>query len=131
MIIFLIYQSSYSHIICCIISDHLCHAPIPGPILLADPNRVSRSETELGRFTCFFFFFITGSKYYIHKQKNYHRSGVHQNVHTYTESHLKIQNCTFTITNQSAEPTCSEPLLVCWPSCMWKIANVLLCTYTD
>ena len=66
----------------------------------------------------FFFFFITESKYHIHIQKNYHRSGDPQNLYTYTESHLHIQNCTFTFTNQSTEPTSSEPLLVCWPSCM-------------
>ena len=72
----------------------------------------------LGLFT--YIFFITESKYYIHIQKNYHRSGVHQNLYIYTESHLHIQNCTFTFTNQSAEPTCSEPLLVCWPNSMRK-----------
>ena len=48
-------------------------------------------------------------------QKNYHRSGVHQNLYTFIESYLQKQNCTFTFTNQSAEPTYSEPLLVCWP----------------
>ena len=86
----------------------------------------------LGLFTCFFFFFfITESKSHIHIQKNYHRSGVHQNLHTYTESHLQIQNCTFTITNQSAKPTCSEPVLVCWPSCMRMFSDVFSCTYTD
>ena len=64
-------------------------------------------------------------------QTNYHRSGVHQNLYPYTESHLQIKNCTFTITNQSAEPTCSEPLLVCWPSNMRKYSDVFSCTYTD
>ena len=64
-------------------------------------------------------------------QKNYHRSGVHQNLYTFTESHLHIQNCTFTFTNQSAEPTCSEPLQVCWPSCMRMLSDVFSCTYTD
>ena len=64
-------------------------------------------------------------------QKNYHRSGVHQNLYTFTESHLQIQNCTFTFTNQSTEPTCSEPLQVCWPSCMRMFSNVFSCTYTD
>ena len=74
---------------------------------------------------------ITKSKYHIHIQKNYHRSGVHQNLYTYTESHFHIQNCTFTFTNQSTEPTCSEPLLVCWPSCMRMFSDVFSCTYTD
>ena len=48
-----------------------------------------------------------------------------------TESHLLIQNCTITFTNQSTEPTCSEPLQVCWPSCMRMFADVFSCTYTD
>ena len=64
-------------------------------------------------------------------QKNYHRSGVHQNLYTITESHLQIHNCTFTFINQSAEPTCSEPLPVCWPSSMRKSSDVFSCTYTD
>ena len=83
-----------------------CHTPIPDPTRLADPNRVSRRETELG---LFFFFksrtctcgygphFITESTYHIHIQKNYHRSGVHQNLYTYTESHLHIQKLYFYI----------------------------------
>ena len=36
-------------------------------------------------------------------QKNYHWSGVHQNLYTFIESHLKIQNYTFTFTNQSTK----------------------------
>ena len=64
-------------------------------------------------------------------QKNYHRSGVYQNLYTFTESHLQIQNYTFTFTNQSTEPTCSEPLQVCWPSSIWKSSDVFSCTYTD
>ena len=64
-------------------------------------------------------------------QKNYHRSGVHQNLYTFTESHLQIQNCTFTFTNQSTEPTCSEPLQECWPNCMLMFLDVFSCTYTD
>ena len=107
-----------------------CHTPIPGPTRLTDPNRIQGARLYTGTLY-FFFFFITESKYHIHIQKNYHRSGVHQNQYTYTESHLQIQNCTFTITNQSAEPTCSEPLLVCWPSCMRKFSDVFCCTYTD
>ena len=51
--------------------------------------------------------------------------------YTFTESHLQLQNCTFTFTNQSTEPTCSEPLLVCWPSSMRKSSDVFSCTYTD
>ena len=70
-------------------------------------------------------------KNHLHIQKNYHRSGVHQNLYTYTESHLHIQNYTFTFTYQSAKPTCSEPLLVSWPSSMRKFSDVFSCTYTD
>ena len=81
----------------------------------SDP--IGGSEPSSGRKTIYWdslpcFFFITESKYHIHIQKNYHRSGVPQNLYTYTESHLHIKNCTFTFTNQSAEPTCSEALLV-------------------
>ena len=31
------------------------------------------------------------TKNHLHIQKNYHRSGVHQNLYTYTKSHLLIQ----------------------------------------
>ena len=45
--------------------------------------------------------------------------------YTYSlESHLHIQNCTLHLHDQSAEPTCSEPLQVCWQSRMWKITVV-------
>ena len=64
-------------------------------------------------------------------QKNYHWSGVYQNLYTFIESHLQIQNCTFTFTNQSTKPTCSEPLQVCWPSCMRMFSDVFSCTYMD
>ena len=121
----------------------LCHTPIPGPARLADPNRFPGRETiywdSLPDFFFHLFFLkpnwylwvwptlIIESKY----QKNYHRSGVHQNLYTFTESYLQIQNCTFTFTNQSTEPTCSEPLQVCWPSCMRMFSDVFSCTYTD
>ena len=77
-----------------------------------------RIRTEFGvrdhilrLFNCFLFFlfFISESKYQIHIQKNYHQSGVHQNLYTYTESHLQIQNCTFTFTNESTKPTVMNP----------------------
>ena len=121
----------------------MCHAPIPGPTRLVDPNRVRGARPYTRTLYLFFFLLnrtgtcgydphlIKESKYHIHIQKNYHRSGVHQNLYTYIESHLQIQNCTFTITNQSAEPTCSEPLQVCWPSCMRILSDVFSCTYTD
>ena len=31
------------------------------------------------------------TKNHLHTQKNYHKSGVHQNLYTYTKSHLFIQ----------------------------------------
>ena len=74
---------------------------------------------------------ITESKYYIQIKRT--TTGVVSiKIYTHiTESHLLIQNCTFTFTIQSTEPTCSEPLQVCWPSCMRMFANVFFCTYTD
>ena len=33
---------------------------------------------------------LCNNKNHLHIQKNYHRSGVHQNLYTYTESHLLI-----------------------------------------
>ena len=83
----------------------------------------------LGLITCFFFF--TESKYHIHIQKNYHWSGVHQNLYTYTESHLHIQKLYFYISKSEHGTYCDEPLLVCWPSCMRKFSDVFSCTYTD
>ena len=47
-------------------------------------------------------------------------------LYTFTESHLQLQNYTFTITNQSTEPTCSEPLQVCWPSSIAEVFRCLL-----
>ena len=74
---------------------------------------------------------ITESKWYI-QFKRTTTEVVSIKIYTHiTESHLFIQNCTFTFTNQSTEPTCSEPLQVCWPSCMRMFADVFSCTYTD
>ena len=120
-----------------------CHTPIPGPTRLAEPNRVRGARLRTGTLYLIFFFLklhsylwvwptsYTRIKILYTNQKNYHQSGVHQNLDTYTESHLQIQNCTFTITNQSTEPTCSELLQVCWPSCTRKSSDVFSCTYTD
>ena len=116
--------------------QHSCHAPNPGPTRSADPNQFPGCETKYWDSLPDFFFktdLVPVGMAHILKQnqKNYHRSGVHQNLYTYTESYLQIQNCTFTITNQSTEPTCSEPLQVCWPSCMRMFADVFSCTYTN
>ena len=76
----------------------ICHAPNPGPTRLADPNRFPGRETQdwdsLPEF--FFFFFLKPNwclwvmahilkqnPNIIYKSKNYHRSGVHQNLDTY------------------------------------------------
>ena len=78
------------------VGDHMSR-----PDSQSDPIGGSESGSEtrdyiLGLFTCFFFSDIGVSKSYdIIKisytyQKNYHRSGVHQNLYTYTESHLLI-----------------------------------------
>ena len=74
---------------------------------------------------------IIESKYHIHIQKNYHRSGVHQNLYTYIESHLHIQKLYFYIYKSEHETYCDEPLLVCWPSCMREFSDVFSCTYMD
>ena len=87
-----------------------CHTPIPGPTRLADPNRVRGARPYTG--TLYLIFFSKAelvpvgygpTSYNIIKisytyQKNYHWSGVHQNLYTSTESHLQIQNYTFTFT---------------------------------
>ena len=112
-----------------------CHAPNLGPTRLVDPNRF------LGRETIYWDslpdFFLKSrtctcgyGPHLIHIKRT--TTGVVSiKIYTFIESHLQIQNCTFTFTNQSVEPTCSETLLVCWPSYMRKITDVLLCTYTD
>ena len=81
---------------------------------MANPNRVQGTRLYTGTLYLFFFFFKTElvpvgiqtisviKKNHLHIQKNYHQSGVHQNLYTDTESHLHIQNWTFTFTNQSA-----------------------------
>ena len=56
---------------------------------------------------------------------------VSSNLYTYTESHLHIQNLYFYIYKSERGTYYDEPLLVCWPSYMQKIADILLCTYTD
>ena len=85
-----------------------------------------------------FFFFLKANRHLWVWPTSYNRitrttTGVVSiKIYTHiTESHLQIQNYTFTFTNQSTEPTCSEPLQVCWPSCMRMFADVISCTYTE
>ena len=126
-----------------VVSDsRTCHTPIPSPTRLEDPNRFRGARPYTMTLYLIFFskpnlyLWVWPTSYYRIKipytyQKNYHRGGVHQNLYTFIEFHLQIQNCTFTFTNQSMKLTCSEPLLVCWPSCMRMFADVFSYTYTD
>ena len=74
--------------------DIFCHAPIPGPTRLADQNRVRGARLRTG--TLYLIFFLKVNLYLwvwptsynrikilYTNQKNYHRSGVHQNLDTY------------------------------------------------
>ena len=79
--------------------------------------------------------FITESKYHIQRYKNKTTTVV-----VFTVSiHTVLSPITYTYTktvhlhlhNQSAKSYCGELLLVCWPRSMRKIADILLCTYTD
>ena len=81
-----------------------CHAPNPGPTRLADPNRVRGARLRTRTLYLIFFkpnwyLWVWPTSYNRIKipniypnQKNYHWSGVHQNLYTFTESHLHIQN---------------------------------------
>ena len=95
-----------------------CHAPNPGPTLMADPNRFPGRETQdWDSLPDIFFFFFLKPYWYLWvwptsynrikilntNQKNYHRSGVPQIYTLITESHLLIQNYTFPFTNQSTD----------------------------
>ena len=53
-------------------------------------------------------------------------------LYTYNlESHLHIQKLNIYIYKSKRGTYCDEPLLVYWPSSIRKIAEILLCTYTD
>ena len=72
-----------------------CDAPDPGPTRMADPNRFLGRETQDWDSLPDFVFFKTDlipvgmahilkqNPNIIYKSKNYHRSGVHQNLDTY------------------------------------------------
>ena len=74
------------------------------------------------------------TKIILHIQKNYHRSGVHQNLYTYTESHLLIhvqfllQNCRDCGSSAGEDLSLSRPALL-----MWNVlsSSLLFGTYTD
>ena len=78
-----------------------CHTPIPDPARMADPNRVRGARLSTGTLINWFFLraepvpvgiqtiSVITKIIFIYK-KNYHQSGVHQNLYTYTKSHLLI-----------------------------------------
>ena len=123
----------------------VCHTPIPDPTRLASLNLVQGAGLYIGTlYLVFFFFFLKAELVpvaiqtisvitkiiYIYKRTT--TGVVSIKIYTHILSPIYIyKNCTFTFTNQSVGHTCSEPLLVCWPNCMRKIADVLLCIYTD
>ena len=96
-----------------------CHAPIPGPTRLADPNRVRGARLYTGTLYRFFLFIYLFFYNRIKISETYTKElplewCPSKSIHIYILSPIYIyKNCTFTFTNQSAEPTCSEPLLVC------------------
>ena len=81
-----------------------CHALNPGPTRLADPNRVRGARLRTG--TLYLIFFFKPNWYLWVWRTSYNRIKI---SYTFLESHLQIQNCTFTFTNQSTEPTVMNP----------------------
>ena len=102
----------------------LCHTSIPGPTRLADQKKV-RGARPYTR-TLYLVFFKPNWYLWVWPT-SYNRI----KIYTHLPSPIYKYNYTFTFTNQSTEPTCSEPLQVCWPSCMRMSSNVFSCTYTD
>ena len=74
------------------------------------------------------------TKIILHIQKNYHRSGVHHNLYTYTKSHLLIhvqfllQNIRYCGSSAGEHLSLSRPALL-----MWNVLSSILLfgTYTD
>ena len=114
-----------------------CHTPIPRPTGMADPNQVQGARLYTGTFYLFFFLraelvpvgiqtiSVITKIIYIYKRTITGVVSIKIYIHILSPIYI-YKNCTFTCTNQSAEPTCSEPLLVCWSSYMRKIVDVLL-----
>ena len=134
----------------------MCHTlPDPGPTRLADPNRSPGRETV---YTISIYYTVLGlsltvlsqsctctcsiqtiseiTKIIYIYQKNYHRSGVHHNLYTYTESHLLI-HVQFLLKNfRDCGSSADEHLSLRWPALlMWDVLSSILvfcsCTYTD
>ena len=81
-----------------------CHAPNPGPTRLADPNRFPGRETQ--DWDSLPDFFFKPNWYLWVWPTSYNRIKI---SYTILESHLQIQNYTFTFTNQRTEPTVMNP----------------------
>ena len=121
--------------------------PDPGPTRLADPNRVRARDYILGLINLFFLraelvpvviqTISVITKIILIYKKNYHQSGVHQNLYTYTESHLLIHVHFFSNTkHQRSRKQCGEHLSLSWPALlMWDVRFSILVfcfyTYTD
>ena len=111
------------------------HVTPPTPTL-ADEGARNRTGTLYLLFQTFVSpSLIIESKYYIHRYKNKTTTIVVfiVSIHTVLSPiYIYIwKNCTFTFTYSERETYCGGLLLMCWPSSVWKIANVLICTYTD
>ena len=95
--------------------------PILYPTRMADPNRVRARDCILGLIDLFFLgaeivpvviqtISIIKKIIFIYK-KNYHQSGVHQNLYTYTESYLFIHvHFFFNTKHQRSRKQCDEHL---------------------
>ena len=128
--------------------------PDPGPTWLADPNRSPGRDTI---YTIYCILYCTGTlidifflravpvpvgiqtiyvitKIILHIQRTTTRSGVHQNLYTYTESHLLIhvqfllQNIRDYGSSAGEHLSLSRPALL-----MWNVlsSSLLFGTYTD
>ena len=134
-----LHQSPFLHLPC---HQHhqRCHTPDPGPTRLADPNRSPGRETIYILYytgTLIDMFFLRAytcncstqtisviTKIIYIYQKNYHRSGVHKNLYTYTKSHLLI-HVQFLLQNlRDCESSASEHLYLSRPALlMWNVLS--------
>ena len=123
-----------------------------GPIRLADSNQVRGAILSILYYilytrTLIDLFFLRAvpvpvgiqiifviTKIILHIQKNYHQSGVHHNLYTYTESHLLI-HVQFLLQNiRDCESSAGEHLSLSRPALlMWNVlsSSFLFGTYTD
>ena len=102
--------------------------PDPGPSRMADPNQIRGARLYIGTLIDRFFLraelvlviiqtISVITKNHLHFQKNYHRSGVPQNLYTYTESHLlRHVHLLSNTTHQRLRKQCNEHLSLIWPA---------------